>query len=70
MKITIFRLKIKYKKFYYNFFIYYYKMKSNNPLKKGKNILCFFKNPLYKKDKITIYKFDHSKNIMILSKKI
>ena len=46
-------------------------MKPDNLLKSAKKIsLCFFKNPLYEKDKITIYKFDVSKNIMILSKKI
>jgi hypothetical protein len=51
-------------------------MKSNNTFKKKKiiekekNILCFFKNPLFQKDKITLYKFDNSKNIMILLKKI
>jgi len=52
-------------------------MKPDNLLKSTKktskiekNSLCFFKNPLYEKDKITIYKFDVSKNIMILSKKI
>jgi hypothetical protein len=38
--------------------------------KKDNQILCFFKNPLYQKDKITLYKFNISKNIMIISKKI
>ena len=34
---------------------------------KNKNI-CFFKNPLFKKDKIEIYKFNINKKIMILIK--
>jgi hypothetical protein len=36
--------------------------------KKNNQILCFFKNPLYQKDKITLYKFNTSKNIMIILK--
>ena len=33
------------------------------------NNLCFFKNPMIKKDKIEIYLFKKSSNIMILLSK-
>ena len=31
--------------------------------------ICFFKNSIFKKDKVEIYKFDKIKNIMILKYK-
>jgi hypothetical protein len=35
---------------------------------KSNNSLCYFKNPLNKKDIIEIFKFDKTKKIMIIKK--